>query len=96
MEIALFVLLAALAGAFVTRPFWHRDPVAATEDPEVAALEAARDAKYREIKDAEVDLASGKLNQDDFERVNAELRADAVRLLDDLEQAKQRTGGGNG
>ncbi len=32
----------------------------------VAELEAARDAKYREIRDAELDLRTGKLSDEDY------------------------------
>ena len=35
---------------------------------EVAELEAERDAKYREIRDAELDLRTGKLSDDDYAR----------------------------
>ena len=36
-------------------------------DP-VAELEAARDAKYREIRDAELDVRTGKLSDEDYRR----------------------------
>lgn len=81
----LFVLIAA---AFVTSPFWRKESGSEAESPEVAALEAAREAKYREIRDAETDLASGKLTQDDFDRVEAELRSDAMEILRSLDAAK--------
>ncbi len=40
-----------------------------------AELEAAREAKYREIRDAELDHQTGKLSDEDFEA----LEADAAR-----------------
>ena len=54
-------------------------------DMEIAALEAAREAKYREIRDAEIDRESGKLSEDDFRELEAELKRDAVAILDRLE-----------
>ncbi|HEV2980603.1 MAG TPA: hypothetical protein VGX51_04160, partial [Solirubrobacteraceae bacterium] len=48
------------------------------------ALEAAREAKYREIKDAELDFNTGKLSREDFEQLSASLRAEAVEILDRL------------
>ena len=44
----------------------------------IAELEAARDAKYREIRDAELDLRTGKLSDEDYERD----RPDAARRGD--------------
>ena len=80
------ILLVAV-GAFVSYPFWGKGASSASEDPELAGLEAARESKYREIRDAETDLASGKLSQEDFDLVNAELRADAVEILKKLDEA---------
>ncbi len=53
-------------------------------------LEAARDAKYREIRDLELDHATGKVAEEDFRAHDRELRAEAVailRRLDELEPA---------
>ena len=83
-----FVLLLAVA-AFVSYPFWGKGASSSTEDPEIAGLEAARDSKYREIRDAETDLASGKLSREDFDLVNAELRSDAVEILKRLDEAEE-------
>lgn len=57
---------------------------------EVAELEAARDAKYREIRDADLDHRTGKLSEADFEALDGSLRADAVEILNKLDQAKGR------
>ncbi len=46
----------------------------------------AREAKYREIRDAELDYRTGKLSREDFEAVDRALRAEAVEILDRLEQ----------
>lgn len=48
-------------------------------------LEAARDAKYREIRDAELDHQTGKLSDDDFEAIDSSLRAEAIGLLHQLD-----------
>jgi cytochrome c-type biogenesis protein CcmF len=50
-----------------------------------SALETAREAKYREIRDAELDYRTGKLSRADYEAVDATLRAEAVAILDQLE-----------
>jgi len=48
-------------------------------------LEAARDAKYREIRDAELDHQTGKLSEADFEAIDSTLRAEAIELLHQLD-----------
>jgi flagellar biosynthesis/type III secretory pathway M-ring protein FliF/YscJ len=63
-----------------------------SEDPgsaeanEVAELEAAREAKYREIRDAELDHRTGKLSDADFEAVDSTLRGEAVEILHRLDR----------
>ena len=49
-------------------------------------LEAARDAKYREIRDAELDHETGKLSDEDYEAIDSTLRADAIALLHQLDE----------
>jgi hypothetical protein len=48
-------------------------------------LEAAREAKYREIRDAELDYRTGKLSREDYEGIDGELRAEAIEILNRLE-----------
>jgi hypothetical protein len=50
-----------------------------------AELEAAREAKYREIRDAELDYRTGKLSREDYESIDGELRGEAIEILDRLE-----------
>ena len=56
----------------------------------VAELEAARDAKYREILDAELDHRTGKLSEQDYEAVDRSLRAEALEILNALDDARER------
>ncbi len=51
------------------------------DELERADLEAARDAKYREIRDAELDLRTGKLSEADWRATDRELRAEAIAIL---------------
>ena len=87
MEALIIIVALALVVWVVSGPLRHG------EDPEVAtagqraALEAARDAKYREIRDAELDFRTGKLSEEDWRALDRELRAEAMELLrrlDDL------------
>ena len=50
-----------------------------------AELEAARDAKYREIRDAELDHHTGKLSEADWRVADRALRQEAVAILRDLD-----------
>ena len=57
---------------------------------ERADLEAARDAKYAEIRDAEMDYRTGKLSEADWRTLDRQLRREAVELLhrlDELDEA---------
>ena len=57
----------------------------ATADPgqsaERAELEAAKGAKFQEIRDAELDYRTGKLSRDDWRLIDSSLRAEAIELL---------------
>jgi len=68
--------LIALAGAVIGLWPARRAPGG---DPE---LEALKEAKYREIRDAELDHAAGKLSDEDFALLDAELRGEAIEILD--------------
>jgi hypothetical protein len=48
-------------------------------------LEVAREAKYREIRDADLDYRTGKLSREDYEAIDADLRAEALEILNRLE-----------
>jgi hypothetical protein len=58
---------------------------------EHAELEAARETKYREIRDAELDLRTGKLSREDYEAIDSGLRAEALEILDRLEALDERS-----
>ena len=74
----------------------HRRPARAPEAAdEIGELEAAKEAKYREIRDAELDFRTGKLSEPDYHVLDAELRGEAVeilRALDAAEAADQGSG----
>ena len=53
---------------------------------ERAELEAERDAKYREIRDAELDHRTGKLSDADWRALDRGLRAEAVAILRRLDE----------
>jgi hypothetical protein len=59
-------------------------------------LEAARDAKYREIRDAELDHQTGKLSDADYEAIDSTLRAEAIALLNELDALDEAAGADDG
>jgi flagellar biosynthesis/type III secretory pathway M-ring protein FliF/YscJ len=59
-------------------------------ESELAELEAAREAKYREIRDAELDHRTGKLSEADYEAIDTALRGEAIEILRELDRAKER------
>ncbi|HMC49504.1 MAG TPA: hypothetical protein VKH20_02580, partial [Solirubrobacterales bacterium] len=77
--------LIALAGALIA--IWpargrRRGALVRTE------ADARKEAKYREIRDAELDHAVGKLSDEDFAAVDAELREEALEILDREERER--------
>jgi flagellar biosynthesis/type III secretory pathway M-ring protein FliF/YscJ len=90
MEVVLAVVIVVLVAWFVTAPL-RRRPSTQGEDPmaaELADLEARKQAKYRQIRDAEADHAAGKLTDEDFRRLDTELRADAIEILKRIDRLR--------
>jgi hypothetical protein len=59
---------------------------------DLADLWVAREAKYREIRDAEMDYRTGKLSDADYAAVDGALRAEAVVILDRLAALGEESG----
>ena len=86
MEIAVAaVLLALIVGLIVVAPLRRGPEVDSREDERRAALEAAKEAKYREIRDAELDFRMGKLTESDYRVTDRELRGQAIEILRELD-----------
>ena len=88
MEYALaLIVLGAIVAFVVAGPLRAGAAVDRTENERRAALEAAKEAKYREIRDAELDHRMGKMSEEDWRATDRELRAQAIvilRAIDDL------------
>ena len=63
---------------------------------ELAELEAAREAKYREIRDAELDHRTGKLSESDYLALERGLRSEAIEILRSIDDEQARAAGSNG
>jgi hypothetical protein len=80
------ILLLALVAAVVVRPLVLG---AGEESPESVGhdeLEAAKEAKYREIRDAQLDFEMGKLSKEDHRAIDRELRGEAIEILRQLDE----------
>jgi hypothetical protein len=91
MDVLLVLVVLVAAVLLIAAPLrMGRGPAGDEGSPSAqrADLEAAKEAKYREIRDAELDYRTGKLAREDWEDLDRGLRADALELLrriDELE-----------
>ena len=85
LALVLTVLLLAAVVLVVSAPLRAATRPPDSEPAERHELEAAREAKYREIRDAELDYRTGKLSRADYEAVDGQLRAEALEILNRLE-----------
>jgi hypothetical protein len=91
MEYAVALLvLAALVAFAVAGPLRRHTEHEAREEIRLAELRAAKEAKYREIRDAELDREMGKLSRDDWRAVDRELRDEAIVILRELDRLEGR------
>jgi hypothetical protein len=75
-------VLVVLVALVVGRPLVAGDGQAEpATDERRAALDAEKEAKYREIHDAELDFRMGKMSEADYRRTDRELRAQAIAIL---------------
>ena len=86
MDLVLILVVLALIVLLVSAPLRRRVDLEEEESAERAELEAARDAKYREIRDADLDHRTGKLSDADWRAQDRALRAEAVEILRRLDE----------
>ena len=79
--VLLGVVVWLVSGPLRTAPAVEEAEAARRED-----LEAAKEAKYREIRDAELDYRTGKLSEEDWRALDRDLRAEAMDLLRRLDE----------
>lgn len=87
IETLLAVLLVAGVCAIVAWPLLRPAPDDVA-DGSREALEAAKQAKYREIRDAEIDFRAGKLTEDEWRATDAELRREATAILAEIDSGR--------
>ena len=91
MDFVIILVVIAAVALFVSQPLRRVSARApGGEELELGELEAAREAKYREIRDAELDHRTGKLSDGDYAQVDSGLRAEAVEILRAIDTINQR------
>ena len=77
------LVVMAIAVALIAGPLRQGRAAAdeAAESAERSELDAAKETKYREIREAELDYRTGKLSHEDWRSLDAGLRAEAIDLL---------------
>ena len=90
LELLIAILLVAVVLAWISVPLRRagRPAEPGLEDPYLAELEARKQAKYREIRDTELDHAQRKLSDEEFARQDAELRREAIAILKQIDAAE--------
>ena len=78
--VLLGVVVWLVSGPLRTAPAVEEAEAARRDD-----LEAAKEAKYREIRDAELDYRTGKLSEEDWRAQDRALRAEAIEILHRLD-----------
>ncbi|HTX31488.1 MAG TPA: hypothetical protein VMD09_08880 [Solirubrobacteraceae bacterium] len=90
MDVVVVVVVLFVVVLVISAPLRRARQTDAAWTGELAELEAAREAKYREIRDAELDHRTGKLSDADYEALDSVLRAEAVVILRQLDDVKER------
>ena len=84
------LVLAAVVAFLVLRPLSKGDGALSFTDGARADLEAEKESKYREIRDAELDFRMGKLSEAEWRSLDSELRGQAIELLKRLDRLEGR------
>lgn len=96
MDFVIVLVILAAVVAFVSAPLrrgadtGEPEPGSPVSTARLDELEALRDAKYREIRDAELDHLTGKLSDEDHAAVDSSLRAEAIEILRAIDTIEDR------
>jgi hypothetical protein len=81
-------VIAVAVGAALAAPFLRpASEGGAAHGERLAELEARKEAKYREIRDAELDYRTGKLSREDHRALDRSLRREALAILEEIDRA---------
>ncbi len=80
------IVLAALVAVVLIRPLSRGAGAERHDQTLIEELRAAKEAKYREIRDAELDHRMGKVSREDWRAVDRDLREEAIEILRELDR----------
>lgn len=92
MDLLLIMVLLGLVVVFVSAPLRRVSPDGELPSEMTVGdggreLETARDAKLRELRDAELDHRTGKLSDEDYAELDTALRGEAIEILRGIDRA---------
>jgi hypothetical protein len=87
VAILIGIILMAAAGWYVSRPLLQRKRLPAVDAP-VQSMEVQRDSLYLQIRELDLDHATGKTNDEDYQKLRSELVAQAADLLRQIDGQK--------
>jgi hypothetical protein len=79
------IVLSGLVALAVSAPLRRAAPAADALAGRRAELEATRDVKYRELREAQLDFRMGKVSPEDHRETERELREQAIVVLRELD-----------
>lgn len=83
--VAILAVVVLVVGYPLLRP---AAPADESGSERIAALELQKEAKYREIRDAEVDFRTKKLSEADYRELDRSLRREAIEILHEIDSVK--------
>jgi hypothetical protein len=86
VDFLVVLVVLALIVLVVGAPLRRRGTREREESADHAELVAARDAKYQEIRDVELDHRTGKLSDADYRAQDRALRQEAMEILHRLDE----------
>lgn len=85
LVLAVIVILAIVA-LVLGYPLLRRDlPVNESRFERITELELRKESIYSEIRDAEADLRTQKLSEDDYRELDSSLRREAIEILNQID-----------
>lgn len=92
LQILLSIVVLGAIAAFMAWPL-----INGVDEPEFdavrAELEIAKQAKYREIRDAELDQRAGKMTHEQWRETDSELRREALEIIKKMDELGKTVGG---
>jgi hypothetical protein len=90
LAILIGLILLAVVGYYVSRPLMQSKHAAQANGMDVLSLEARRDSLYTQIKELDLDHATGKVNDEDHTALRADLVAQAAEVLKQIDGVAER------